>query len=76
MPIYSNIAFQVLAYAIEGMTNKTFLENFESTLIRPLKLTGTYVTTPASTAGLNAIIPGDEYESWWKLDPGDATSSA
>ncbi|KAJ3469475.1 hypothetical protein MRS44_003540 [Fusarium solani] len=76
MPIYSNPAFQILAYALEGMANKTFPEVFESSIVRPLKLNATYLSTPPITDNLNAIIPGDEIESGWKIDVGDATSSA
>ncbi|KAM0436598.1 hypothetical protein ACHAPT_002306 [Fusarium lateritium] len=76
MPIYLNPTFQILAYALEGMTNKTFSEVFESSIVRPLHLNATYLETPPMTAGLNAIIPGDEVESGWKVDVGDATSSA
>lgn len=76
MPIYSNVAWQVLAYAIEGMTNKTFAEHLEASLTRPLNLTGTFLSPPPRTTTLNAIIPGNEIESWWALDAGDGTSSA
>lgn len=76
MPIYSNVAWQILAYAIEGMTNKTFAEHFETSLTRPLNLTGTFLSPPPRNTTLNAIIPGNEKESWWALDAGDGTSSA
>ncbi|KAJ4169751.1 hypothetical protein NW754_005899 [Fusarium falciforme] len=76
MPIYSNPAFQILAYALEGITNKTFSQVFESSIVRPLHLNATYLSTPPVTDNLNAIIPGDEIESGWKIDVGDETSSA
>jgi len=76
MPIYANPTFQILAYAMESMTNKTFAEIFQSSLVRPLKLNGTSLETPARTESLNAIIPGGEIESGWKLEPGDHTSAA
>lgn len=76
MPIYSNVAWQVLAYAIEGMTNETFAEHLEASLTRPLNLTGTFLSTPPRTSTLNAIVPGDEIESLWGLDAGDGTSSS
>ncbi|WAO88762.1 Beta-lactamase domain-containing protein [Fusarium falciforme] len=76
MPIYSNPAFQILAYALEGITNKTFSQVFESSIVRPLHLNATYLSTPSVTDNLNAIIPGDEIESGWKIDVGDETSSA
>lgn len=76
MPIYSNPAFQILVYALEGMTNKTFSEVFETSIVRPLHLNATYLSTPPITDDLNAIIPGDKIESAWKIDVGDETSSA
>ncbi|RSL85883.1 hypothetical protein CEP51_003100 [Fusarium floridanum] len=76
MPIYSNPAFQILAYALEAMTNKTFSKVFESSIVRPLHLNATYLSTPPITDNLNAIIPGDEIESGWRIDVGDETSSA
>ncbi|RSM13195.1 hypothetical protein CEP52_002047 [Fusarium oligoseptatum] len=76
MPIYSNPAFQILAYALEAMTNKTFSQVFESSIVRPLHLNATYLSTPPTTDNLNAIIPGDDVESGWRIDVGDETSSA
>jgi CubicO group peptidase (beta-lactamase class C family) len=76
MPIYSNPTFQILAYAMESMTNMSFTDIFQSSLVRNLKLNGTSLGTPDMTKGLNAIIPGGEIESGWKLEPGDNTSSA
>ena len=76
MPIYANPTFQILAYAMESMTNSSFSEIFESMLVKPLGLNGTSLSTPTASEGLNAIIPGDEAQSGWKLDPGDDTSSA
>ncbi|RSL55278.1 hypothetical protein CEP53_007163 [Fusarium sp. AF-6] len=76
MPIYSNPAFQILAYALEAMTNKTFSEVFESSIVRPLHLNATHLSTPPIADNLNAIIPGDEIESGWRIDVGDETSSA
>jgi CubicO group peptidase (beta-lactamase class C family) len=76
MPIYANPTFQILAYAIESMTNKSFAEVFRSTIVGPLNLNSTSLGTPAVTKCFNAIIPGDEIQSGWKLDPGDDASSA
>ena len=76
MPIYANPTFQILAYAMESMTNMSFANVFQSNLVGPLKLNGTSLGTPAMMTGLNAIIPGGEVESGWKLEPGDYTSAA
>ncbi|KAJ4305180.1 hypothetical protein N0V90_000711 [Kalmusia sp. IMI 367209] len=77
MPIYSNVAFQILAYAIEGMSNSSFANIFQSTLVEPLGLNGTYLTKPpTSLNGSGAIIPEDQALFPWNMDSGDGTSSA
>ncbi|KAF7547401.1 hypothetical protein G7046_g9019 [Stylonectria norvegica] len=70
-PIYSNIAFQILAYALEGITHKSFSDIFNSTLLGPLGLTRTSLEAPSSKD--NAIIPTDELYSWWSGKTGDAS---
>ncbi|KAF5013005.1 hypothetical protein FDECE_952 [Fusarium decemcellulare] len=76
MPIYSNFAFQILAYAVEGITNMSFSQAVESSILRPLNLNDTFLAIPASAKDLNAIIPGGEVESAWKIDVGDMVSTA
>ncbi|KAJ4256878.1 hypothetical protein NW762_008974 [Fusarium torreyae] len=76
MPIYSNAAFQILAYALEGITNKTFPQVFNEYIQKRLRLNATYLSTPPDSADLNAIIPGDVNESRWNVDVGDTTSTA
>ncbi|KAI1179598.1 beta-lactamase/transpeptidase-like protein [Nemania sp. FL0916] len=70
-PIYSNLAFQVLAYALEGITNKTFSSIFQSSLVERLNLSHTSLQPPSSTD--KGIIPGDEISSWWNVSLGDAS---
>ncbi|KAK7420246.1 hypothetical protein QQX98_002901 [Neonectria punicea] len=64
-PIYSNIAYQILAYALEAMTNKTFDESFSSSLLNPLGLNHTTLEAPKDDS--NAVIPGNKTTSWWDL---------
>ncbi len=75
MPIYSNVAFQILAHAIEDLTNKSFEDAFRSSIVDPLSLNGTYLTTPKPTPNLNGIIPSNQMYIPWNLDGGDGTSS-
>jgi CubicO group peptidase (beta-lactamase class C family) len=75
MPIYSNAAFQILSYALEGMKNRSFPEIFDESIVRPLNLNATSLAIPPSTSDLNAIVPGNEDESWWNVDVGDTASS-
>ncbi|KAI8625425.1 beta-lactamase/transpeptidase-like protein [Xylariaceae sp. FL1651] len=70
-PIYSNIAFQILAYAVEGMANKSFTDIFQSSIIERLGLKRTSLQPPQSTK--DGIIPENELSSWWNLTTGDAT---
>ncbi|KAI1747220.1 beta-lactamase/transpeptidase-like protein [Xylaria castorea] len=70
-PIYSNLAFQVLAYALERITNKSFYTIFQSSIIERLRLSRTSLQSPNSTH--EGIIPGDEVSSWWNVNFGDAS---
>jgi CubicO group peptidase (beta-lactamase class C family) len=64
-PIYSNLAFQILGYALEAMTNKTFEQSLHSSLLEPLGLDRTSLEAPKNKS--NAVIPGNETTSWWDL---------
>lgn len=70
-PIYSNLAFQILAYALERITNKSFSAVFQSSIIEGLGLSRTSLQPPSSTD--EGIIPGDEISSWWNVSLGDAS---
>ena len=68
-PIYSNIAFQVLAYALENITNSTFESMFNAGIVQPLNLTHTTYTQPQNNS--YSIIPGDPLTSWYNVNFGD-----
>ncbi|KAH8665353.1 beta-lactamase/transpeptidase-like protein [Ilyonectria robusta] len=70
-PIYSNMAYQILAYALEAMTNKTFEESFNSALLGPLGLNNTTLEAPKDDS--NAVIPGNKTISWWDRTMADAS---
>ena len=70
-PLYSNAAIQILAYALEGITNKSFAHSFNSSLAQPLNLSRTYLNNPPDS--VNAIIPGNKATSLWGFDLGDET---
>lgn len=62
-PNYSNMAFQLLAYAVENITGTPFPELIKSQLIQPLNLRNTFVTTPSSNQTSNAfVLPGWDYD--------------
>ncbi|CEJ59343.1 hypothetical protein PMG11_07971 [Penicillium brasilianum] len=67
-PVYSNAAFQILAYALETMTGQSYEELLQRDIIAPLGLNGTYYKTPSISLG---VIPKDSGEYWWKFDLGD-----
>ncbi|KAK3308344.1 beta-lactamase/transpeptidase-like protein [Chaetomium strumarium] len=70
-PVYSNLAYQILAYALEGMTGNSFEKSLESSLLRPLSMKRTTLEAPKSKK--NAIIPENDLLSWWNITTGDSS---
>ena len=64
-PVYSNAAFEVLAYALEGMTGQSFPDMFEKDLIKPLHLARSSYGKPKDKHG---IIPDRPADMWWSFD--------
>ena len=71
-PVYSNIAFQILSYAIEAMTSRSFEDSLKQAVLRPLNMTRTYLEPPKNID--NAIIPTDPGASWWNVTTGGGSS--
>ena len=69
-PIYSNAAFQILAYALENMTNNTFISILSDKILKPLHMDGTSISQPKN-ASVGAI-PGNIPNTGWDLDVGEA----
>lgn len=69
-PAYSNIAFQIFAYALESITGKSFQSSVEDQILTPLALTSTYYNTPNESTG---VIPGTWKETQWAVKLGDET---
>lgn len=69
-PIYSNAAIQILSYALEAITNKTYDALLQEYLFEPLGLNDSYYDVPADDVG---IIPGNASTSLWGLSAGDET---
>jgi len=63
-PAYSDMAFQLLAYAIENITGQQFATLVEDELLKPLGLTRTFLSTPTNDS--NAVIVDG-----WTADFGD-----
>ncbi|KAL6918990.1 hypothetical protein FSHL1_002971 [Fusarium sambucinum] len=70
-PVYSNLAYQILAYAVEGMSGKSFEKSLKSSLLTPLSMKRTTLEAPKSKE--NAMIPENELLSWWNLTTADAS---
>ncbi|KAF5684978.1 beta-lactamase-like 1 [Fusarium denticulatum] len=73
-PVYSNVAYQILAYALEGMTRKPFGKSFQSSLLDPLSVKRTGLEAPKSKE--NAMIPENEQLSWWNITTADGSPSS
>ncbi|KAK4446478.1 beta-lactamase/transpeptidase-like protein [Podospora aff. communis PSN243] len=69
-PNYSNMAFQLLAYAVENITDTPFPDLVRKQLLEPLNLRNTFLTLPSNLT-INAVkLPG------WDQDFGDEAPSA
>ncbi|KAK0612115.1 beta-lactamase/transpeptidase-like protein [Immersiella caudata] len=69
-PNYSNMAFQLLAYAIENITATPFPDLVRKQLIEPLNLRHTFLTTPTNLTADAVKVSG------WDQDFGDEAPSA
>jgi CubicO group peptidase (beta-lactamase class C family) len=69
-PIYSNTAFQILAYALESIVGQQFEKMLKRSLLDPLNLTGTSYTTPDDDRG---AIPINPLTSLWNYQLGKST---
>ena len=63
-PTYSNMAFQLLAYAIENITGQAFPAMVEDELLTPLGLTRTFLSVPSNDTDA-VVVDG------WAEDLGD-----
>ncbi|KAI0869028.1 beta-lactamase/transpeptidase-like protein [Hypoxylon argillaceum] len=71
-PAYSNVAFQLLGYALETITGKTFESLLKETVTGPLGLNNTFLRAPEHARG---IIPGDPDQTGWSFDLGEAAAA-
>lgn len=54
--VYSDNAFQILAYALEGITGKPYKDMLQNSVLQPLGLNRTYLFKPDDSVG---IIPAN-----------------
>ncbi|KAI0910865.1 beta-lactamase/transpeptidase-like protein [Ustulina deusta] len=71
-PAYSNVAFQLLGYALETIMGKPFESLLEETVLKPLGLNNTFLRAPDHSRG---IIPGDPDLTGWSFDLGEAAAA-
>ncbi|KAJ5292306.1 uncharacterized protein N7443_008259 [Penicillium atrosanguineum] len=69
-PIYSNAAYEILGYALENVTGKSYRILLEEGLIEPLGLTRSSYSKPDDKYG---VIPGTWTENYWNVTVGDET---
>lgn len=68
-PAYSNVAYMLLAYALEDISGKDWESLLVDNVLEPLGLESTFYTTPNDTS--NGVIPGNASSSGWGNGLGD-----
>ncbi|KAI0179790.1 beta-lactamase/transpeptidase-like protein [Hypoxylon sp. FL1284] len=58
---YSNMGYQILAYALEALTQKKFASMLQTDIIDKLNLQNTFYQKPDDALG---VIPGDAQDLW------------
>lgn len=66
---YSNIGYQLLAYALANITGKNFVDILNDRVIKPLALTHTFYENAPASVG---IIPSTTVDDYWWVNLGDA----
>ncbi|CAO2647157.1 Nn.00g080790.m01.CDS01 [Neocucurbitaria sp. VM-36] len=66
---YSNVAYQLLAYALENIAGKNFTDILNERVIKPLGLNRTYYADAPTSVG---VIPGTVKDTYWNVSLGDA----
>jgi CubicO group peptidase (beta-lactamase class C family) len=67
-PVQSNTAFQLLAYALEDITGKSYSDMLAN-LTETLGMSDTSLAAPDNTS--IAVVPSDPTTSRWSADYGD-----
>jgi CubicO group peptidase (beta-lactamase class C family) len=67
---YSNVAYQLLAYALENITGKNFVDILNDRGIKPLELNHRYYENAPESVG---VIPGTVEDTYWSVSLGEAS---
>jgi CubicO group peptidase (beta-lactamase class C family) len=68
-PVYSNAAYQLLGYALENITNKSFESLLDQSIFKPLNMTRSSLLVPSDPS--EGVIPVNETTSGWAMDGGE-----
>ena len=63
-PGYSNIAYQILSYALEKLKGKTWFDILNEKVLQPLDLQHTFYSVPNNTREVG-LSPGNYSETGW-----------
>jgi CubicO group peptidase (beta-lactamase class C family) len=63
--VYSNIAFPILSFAVEPITNQSFADFVRNEIWTPSNMTRTFATKPDDSLG---FIPANDI--WWDANLG------
>ncbi|KAF2799534.1 beta-lactamase family protein-like protein [Melanomma pulvis-pyrius CBS 109.77] len=67
---YSDVAYQLLAYALESISGRRFVDILNDRIIKPLSLNRTYYEGAPASVG---IVPGTVEDMYWSVSLGDAS---
>ena len=70
-PIYSNMGFQILAYALEAITGKPFKTSLSDKVLRPLGMNATSLGDSVPVDSSHGVIPINQTVSYWDIPSGD-----
>lgn len=68
-PLYSNVGFQILSYALEAIAGKPFSAMLNANVIKALDLNSTSFTRPLDVS--KCLIPGEPSATMWDFDLGE-----
>lgn len=66
-PVYSNLAYQLLAMAYEGITGEVFAEAVYSHVARPLNLTRSFWDAPANDPNIISVPFDNGTPAEWSM---------
>jgi CubicO group peptidase (beta-lactamase class C family) len=62
------VGYTLLSMVAETLSGKSFADQIQDAVLKPLNLNHTFVTAPSDSLG---IIPGNRYSTSWAFEMGD-----